>query len=234
MKRLALMVYGILVVLYVFLPIGHLIGVATGYTFSIFNNSIFAVLLGIVSIFSLILVFREKPSMNRVNRILSFLLFPLSIITGYCLIFGSTWRFTGLFIGICCVCGFIILVKDARPIWLQIIVAILSCLIGCLLVLFVFFDMCFGNFVGRTIEKVVYSPEGTYVAEVINSDQGALGGNTLVDVSCLKNINLLICQFADSPGNVYRGKWLDFETMEIYWEDDDTLVINDKVYHFGE
>jgi hypothetical protein len=74
----------------------------------------------------------------------------------------------------------------------------------------------------KTVIQTLPSPGGTYEARVIDVDEGALGGSTIVEVernSCLAR-----------PKQVYVGEWGEYETMEIYWKNDDCLVINGKEY----
>ena len=69
---------------------------------------------------------------------------------------------------------------------------------------------------------------------MINSDQGALGGDTLVNVTNqAKTIPLLIGEFSKVPVRVYTGEWGEFESMKIYWKDDKTLIIDGRSYNMN-
>ena len=67
-----------------------------------------------------------------------------------------------------------------------------------------------------------------YVAKVIVSDQGALGGNTFVEVERCSTIPLLIGELAERPDRVYRGKWS--EAVEVFWSAENTVTINGRTY----
>ena len=67
-------------------------------------------------------------------------------------------------------------------------------------------------------------------AQVIDSDQGALGGNTIVDVDEKGSFNLLLFRIEKKPQRVYLGEWGEYEGMQIHWKDDDCLVINSVEY----
>lgn len=71
-----------------------------------------------------------------------------------------------------------------------------------------------------------------YYAQVIASNQGALGGDTLVDVyqNSGVNINLLFLKIYKKPQRVYIGEWGEFENMEIHWQSESCLVIDDEEY----
>lgn len=83
----------------------------------------------------------------------------------------------------------------------------------------------FGNLRQDTVVKTIPSPDGTYYAQVIDSDQGAMGGATLVQVCSSKGHK--------KPQLVYQGKWGEAAYLEIYWRDDTCLVINSVEYEIG-
>lgn len=86
--------------------------------------------------------------------------------------------------------------------------------------------------IGRNlVVQTLPSPGGTYYAEVIDSDQGALGGDTIVEVhEPQKRVNLLLIELRKDPQRVYWGDWGEFKTMKLYWESEQVLVINGKPY----
>ena len=82
-----------------------------------------------------------------------------------------------------------------------------------------------------TVVRTVLSPEGNYCAQLINDDQGALGGNTLVEVhDTRKNLDLFLLSVQKNPRRVYTGRWGEFETMKLEWESEEILLINDRPY----
>lgn len=95
---------------------------------------------------------------------------------------------------------------------------------------FGFIALIFGNFGQNTVVQSVESPNGIYYAEVIDSDQGALGGDTLVDVYENKGIDILIFKISKEPQRIYHGDWGEFNDMELYWKYDYCLVINSVEY----
>ena len=94
---------------------------------------------------------------------------------------------------------------------------------------FAFFSLLFGDLSFVTVVKTVESPSGQYCAQVIDSDQGALGGSTAVVVSesIVRNAIFII---EKQPKRVYSGRWGEFFDMKIYWKDDGCLVINSDKY----
>ena len=72
--------------------------------------------------------------------------------------------------------------------------------------------------VENTVVQTPESPDGEYVAQVIRSDQGALGGDTLVEVYPKEKPR--------QKQRVYVGEWGEYTAMEICWKTDTCLVIN--------
>lgn len=90
---------------------------------------------------------------------------------------------------------------------------------------FGFIALIFWNFGQTTVVQTVESPDGAYYAEVIDIDQGALGGDTVVDVYEKVFLNI-----SKKSQRVYHGDWGEFRNMEIYWKDEHCLVINSTEY----
>jgi len=98
--------------------------------------------------------------------------------------------------------------------------------IGCLC----FIALTFGGIGQNTVVQTIESPSGRYYAEVMDSDQGALGGDTFVDVYQQGGVNTILFKAQKKPQRVYAGDWGEFETMQIHWKSDDCLVINAAAY----
>jgi len=76
----------------------------------------------------------------------------------------------------------------------------------------------------------VLSPERRYEAQLIDVDEGALGGSTIVDVKDLDNVMDLGLVRFDSVNRIYRTGWGAFENMQIVWKDEHTLLIDGQAY----
>ena len=215
----------ILSVLYAFVPLCHAIGAAFGYDFILSSDAITIVVLTVVSLVLTALFLFYKVTLNKTNAVFAALSLPLSVINGF-FFFPSDWAETGIFVLLCCGCAAILLFKAARPKALKVVSAVISYLLIFLLIIFFFFT--FG--INATVNPVV-SPQKTYTALVIKTDQRFLGGCTSVEVANTKEgINLLIFQFSKSPTLVYRGDGSEFENMKISWKDEHTLIINNREY----
>ena len=74
------------------------------------------------------------------------------------------------------------------------------------------------------------SPQGTYVAEVIERDQGALGGDTVVAVRRNKKLFFAVCEVRPSAQEIYRGGFGEAATLCIQWHSDSVLQIQGETY----
>ena len=92
------------------------------------------------------------------------------------------------------------------------------------------FHVLFGDFGRVWIERTACSPSGNYYAQVVVDDQGALGGNTYVDVYEDKGMDTFYFTICDEPERIYRGDWSDHLNMDLAWESEEILVINSVEY----
>lgn len=98
---------------------------------------------------------------------------------------------------------------------------------------FMFFACFLGNIGETRVVETVWSPDGRHYAELVDDDQGALGGNTIVNVYPRGKLDLGLIRFCRRARNVYWGNWGEFNDMTIEWKDNDTLLINGKEYPAG-
>lgn len=113
---------------------------------------------------------------------------------------------------------------------LKVVFAVLNSILLYLLFITSFFIMTFGQISQDTIIKQVLSPDKTYTAILIDSDHGALGGNTIVNIdNNSSEISVLLGRLTKTA-RIYTGRWGEFETMTLAWQDDNTLLINEKSY----
>lgn len=85
--------------------------------------------------------------------------------------------------------------------------------------------MIFGGL--ETTVQSVPSPQRTYIAQVVDRNEGALGGSTRAEVRQTV-LDLGIFRIEKPPVRVYSGRWREFNAVD--WKDDHTLVINGAEY----
>ena len=231
MKKLISVLICLLLILTLLLPAGGFISTHVHYIFRLSNVSVFILCIVVLSasIVALDLIFRIRIESRLIGTALA-LLPPLAVFTGVLLIVRCPHIWAGLAVLAYEGCCFYLSVKHGKPLVLKIVFLILSVLISLPLLFFAFIGITIGNFGIETVIQSIPSPSGQYYAQVIDHDQGALGGNTVVDVYESHKIDAYIFQAEKEPQRVYVGDWGEYETMQIYWKDDHCLVINGMEY----
>ena len=218
----------LLFVLTIVYPAGSLLTACLGYTFELVSVSAFAIANAIIAVLATS-VFEGAPK-NKIIQILLAVMAPLSLINAVCYMLECFhfWIASSVLVSAGCCCY--LSAKYGRPKVLKIVALVLSGLMALPVGFISFIVLIFGNIGQNTVVQTVESPSGKYYAEVIDSNQGALGGDTLVDVHEKSVINVILFRVEKEPQRVYSGEWGAFEGMQIYWKDDDCIVINEREY----
>jgi len=211
-------------------PLGCSLLLHFGYKLTLFSAPAFMIAIAALSVCIVVLDFIYKDTIpNKIMCVLMGMVTPLSLINifFYILEYGQvSVLVSGM---VCFLCCCILTVKHAKPLAHKIVALVLSALlalpIGLFSLLVVFFPI--GQ---NTVVQTLESPTGRYYAELINSNQGALGGETVVYVYERWEIDLLLFKIEKEPQQVYFGEWYEFENMKIHWKDDRCIVINSVEY----
>lgn len=218
-------------IIFFLLPLGVILFDYFGYTFELASYSVFTVIAAVVAVS--IVVFctaAENPAGDELATVLFVLAPPLLLLVAvfYILACSSIWVGASMFICVCCCCY--LTVRYVEALVFKIVSFLLTAFMALPIGFFILFVLIFGNIGQDTIVQSVESPDGTYYAEVIDNDQGALGGSTFVDLYENKGINAFVFRIFKTPQRIYYGRWGEFENMEIYWKDENCLVINSAEY----
>ncbi len=205
-----------------------------GYNFSLYNYELFAVVITLLAIAEVAMVFvAGRKSFSKKYRVLFLINAFLMCVNIAVWVFKSESVIVAfcLFMNIPCALVLGIITARSRA-------AKFACSIGAgvPIVIVVYFSLIFivfGDFGENTVVKTLNSPDGTYYAQVVDSDQGAMGGDTIVNVYKNKEIHTTVFSLTPIPDRVYTGEWRAWENMHIYWENDSCLVINSKEYNIG-
>ena len=65
---------------------------------------------------------------------------------------------------------------------------------------------------------------------MISDSEGALGGSTRVKVYKNNDIDFLILEIRKPKKDIYVGNWGALSRVEMHWQTDDVLIINDVEY----
>lgn len=231
MKKATSGLIWLLFVLTILYPAGTLIAAYFGYTFELISVSAFAAAIAVLSVCAVVLDLGFKSIFeNKAIRILLAIITPLSLLNAvfYMLNCSRIWVVASVLVSAGCCC--FLAIKHGKPIALKIVALSLSALMVLPIGFFGFIALIFGNIGQNTVVQTVESPSGKYFAQVIDSDQGALGGDTLVDVYGKSKIDAIIFKIKKKPQRVYFGEWGEFSNMHIYWKNDSCLVINSVEY----
>ena len=91
----------------------------------------------------------------------------------------------------------------------------------------------FMGFGARTVLTREISPDAAYCAEVIDDDQGALGGSTRLVVYCYdQSFSIAPFEFRKSQKELRSGPWGEFERLS--WQDSERLSMNGKTYEIAD
>lgn len=230
MKKTISILMCVLFVLTILYPAGIIITTCFGYRFELISISAFAVAIALLSVWIIVLDRICKYPENKIMWFLSAIITPFSLINAlfYIIKCPHIWVIASVLFSAGCCCY--LAIKYGKPFALKIAILVLSALMILPIGFLSFIALVFGNIAQNTVVQTVASPNGEYYAQVIDSDQGALGGDTLVNVYQKSIINAFLFKIEKKPQRVYTGDWGEFENMHIYWKDDQYLVINSVEY----
>lgn len=90
----------------------------------------------------------------------------------------------------------------------------------------------FGDIVKNEEIKRIYSPNEDYALSIINNDQGALGGSTIIYLLNERdNRDYYFFTISKKNKMVYQGKWGEWENLNINWLDYERFKIDNKIYN---
>lgn len=209
------------------LPVGTVFFACLGYTFSLNNYTVFAAVTAAASAAETVLCTLKKHKPHIIYALSA----PLSLINIVFYAFKgcSLPALICLIISFGCVC--ITTVTNSEPRRLKIICLILTVMMILPATIISLLIFTFGLIGQTTVMKTLHSPDGTYYAAVLNVDQGALGGDTVVNVHKNCDIDLPVLRISKKPKRVYLGEWGEFNDMNIYWKDEHCLVIYSTEYY---
>ena len=220
--------------LMILFPVSTLVCAGFGYIFKLTSIVVLSVIIAVISVFTVIFSFASKDRIkNKGIMILLYVLPLLSFINAVLYVFESGDLPVAICVFVSAVCCFCVTIRNIDSKVGKIIVSVLFSMMTAFFIFFAFMMLTFGNIGQNTVLKTVESLDRKYYAQIVDSDQGVLGGNTFVDVYEKRDIDVYVFKLKDKPERVYSGFWGEFEDMEIYWKDDDCLIVNSVEYEIG-
>lgn len=227
MKNTFSVLFYALLGLNLFYPAGTTVCAIFGLELELFSITVFSAATAVLSVMTVIYDFRSK---SETQNVVSVFTTPAAVVNMMFYLYGCVRLHIILFGFVSVGCCFFLTLKHGKPFALKTFSLVLSGLAAFIIFAISPLILIFGNFGVNTVEQVVESPGGGYYAEVINSDAGSLGGDTIVDVHKKGSLNLLLFKVSKRTQRVYVGEWGEFYDMEIYWKDEQCLVINSREY----
>lgn len=180
---------------------------------------------------SLFLFIKEKAYLDK-KVFVSFLI-PFSLVICFCCLVSQGVSFVFLLSTVDFILCFLIALLGGNEMTTTVlsVISVFALIIFVLSPIGIFLMLTSGeDFVKVDVYKRINSPQNKYCAEVVISDYGAMGGNTSVQV---KNYNefdadLFFLKIEEKPKRVYLTQWDGWKNMEIYWKNENCLVIDGK------
>ena len=219
------------IVLSALLPFGPILLSVFDYQVVEFAFAPYAFVLALTAVADAVLmILLRKAVRSRLSQVLETVCLPLAVINWlFCLTAtGSP------FAVVCYLIYFAAIVflffASVRLIVLKVVSGVLSGILIFPLVFISFLVGTFGNISANTVVDTIPSPDGGYYAEVVDSDQGALGGNTLINVYENSGFSVGIFHVVKKPNRVYTGEWREYQSMQVFWRDEHCLMIGSTAY----
>lgn len=122
---------------------------------------------------------------------------------------------------------FYLLIKSKKSKPLKITGLIISSVFSVILIIFSAILILISQSAKNTVIDRIISPESTLFAEIVNADQGALGGNTVVYIKGMHKTDFILFSIRKNK-RIYVGEWK--ENPKIKWKDENCLIINSKEF----
>ena len=210
----------------------------TGYVYRPDSYTLFLSVLCILTICATVLSVRFRKKANRLSRVVGWLM-PVFAFLG-CWIFkaidirvdilSNSLKVLVIIFSAFIVSSLLICILHIPNKAIRIVMAVLSVLFVIIFMFFATLAWLIDDFGKNTVIDTVNSPGDMYSAYAISSDQGALGGDTIVVLKDnSKDIKLLSGTLTTPISFIWSGGWMEHPDME--WLDDNVLRIDEKEYY---
>ena len=208
-----------------------------GYDFIVTNQAIWFIFNFLIQALLIGICIAEKNDFSKFEIIVSQAL-PILAITYYyhadSLIYMVPAGIVALHAFFYFLPGYILSLHNISSGTFRIICAIFNTILLFAFLAILLLAFTFGSLGEKTIIRETISPEATYTATIMTSDSGSLGGATNINIENLRSgIHLGFGRFAKIR-QVYSGNWNAYQTIDVEWKDDHTLLINGKTFMIND
>lgn len=231
MKDKTKLILYILLFLSAFFPILTLVLFCLEYSVSLFNYIFSAISSALIFVILTTVILKAKEVVTgKALKFLIVLLPLISLVNAVVYVFKSKSAVVAVCMAICFVCSAVIAEKICKSGKAKLFSVISSGLLSVPLLIFSVLLLIFGSFGVNTVIDSIPSPDGAYYAEIVDSDHGALGSDTVVYIHKNSKLDLFIMTISKTPQPVYVGEWREYETMQIQWKNENCLIINSEEF----
>ena len=221
-SRLAVLLFYLLLLL----PVGSSLAFCVGYTLELASYRLYSAVLAVLSVTAAVYSLGVNEEWRERSAVMCSLL-PLAGLI--CSVF-CVFKLVAFAMLICVGCCFLSAAKSGNPFSLKATSLILSSLMILPVTFFVYIALTFCNLGTDEVVKSVDSPDSRYTAQIIDADQGTLGGETVVRVVKKRGLELLVLSVRLKPQTVYIGEWGEAEDITVYWSSDRAVTVNSYEY----
>ena len=230
MKKVLSVLVWILLVLLAFVPLGVGVTAIFGYSFVLANYWAFAIAeIAVAAVLVLLSLISKETVDDKISQVLFALITPCALINTafYVKQCGTTWLVLSLLL--CIGCGYLT-IRHGKPLSVRAGALVLTAALVLPVCLICVLLNAIGNAQVQHVVKSVDSPNGVYYAQIINSDQGDMGGDTIVKIYSCKELDAGFFKISKKPLVIYIGEEDEYKTMELEWINDERLLIDAKEY----
>ena len=214
------------------LPVGSLYSLISRFNhFYLVNYNAYTIALAAVFLIAAVwAAFIRDRETGKVMAVFTAIL-PLLLMITWLLMCteGKMGKLGFIFMAISVICSSYVGLRFVKLEALFTVTSVIAALLMILIVGLTYLNMF--NLRKETVVKTLESPSGKFYVEVVDCDQGALGGSTVVYVHERGLNTFLFC--TETSWKFYEGQWRAYENMDIHWEENDVLFIDDMEISFG-
>ena len=180
-------------------------------------------------------IFRRRIMPEKgFGRACALLLLPVALINTLCASFEANIVSIILLV-LSCVCALLIFLISPNRKWAKVLGYVFSFILALLATIIVFLSLTFGSIGSTTVVQEKISPDGKHIAYLIDVDQGALGGDTRIEIM-KKPVKTPFGRYS----SYYYLDWDNWagvgvlSEMTFEWLDNDTLLYGNTEIDIGE
>ncbi len=201
-------------------PAALWIGKMSGYTYAL-RSALLYVLICLALVCATLFFSGEDQS--KAGKAAALLILPAACVSGICLHIGCESAWVSHCVLALVIVSLLLFLKTKATRRMKIPVGVLSLVPLLYTLLF-----CLLSFIplSEKTELTCVSPDDAYVAKLSVVDEGALGGSTVIRAYPTATVKQGILGEWKQEKEIYRGDWIEADSVSFSWADDRTLLLN--------